>query len=602
MPRPSPARVAARYADLNPPLGYPGGPCHVMQRIRDEVRNPKLQEKLVDSVEDGDKLSNPEAAAIYDLEVDRGAGRFKKLRITPHAQYRMDQRGIIVNELRIALKSFQKAWNDDKSRQGYRWRNWEEDMARGQPIRWEDPQIKLAVVFTANRDVATLVTAYWEGQPDPRPEDEDSCSVRVGLKIAPTPGVQTYVTEDSAKGIPPSNDSREPDSAAPLPGSAVPGGAGREIGKFEYNTPDSSSDIKPRTLSEPGEQRGHPTNVLDNYITRRTFTSALVEAWEAGPPGPRRQHRQKPAERRRQNREEYRPNRMIKRRMALKRYHQFCKRNRQCKMKRELYRKHPQRYKRRAPRSVKKLPRLLKEGGDIILYDQWNPANNEIKQPGPDVNYRAEGPTTYEFRPDEREGVPPGHAPPSNQTEDVPPASSRVIPDEMKENLRDNLTYVQAAPNLRVAATIGQVLSKCDSTILNRAKAVRISPYRFNPAKGFWSFKAAGSQGTYIVRVKGVRRGNVKNLDKAQIKVSCSCPFFRWQGPEHWAKQGQYLYGRPVGTASNPKVMDPKGHHGACKHVVAALSKARGWRFSSEGTLWDQDAVVILDEDALLSG
>ncbi len=1042
MTRPSPIRVAARYADLSPPLGYPGGPCHVIQRIREEVRNPDLQEKLVDNVEDGEKLSNPEAAAIYDLESDRGAGRFKKLRITPHAQYRMDQRGIIVNELRIALKSFQKAWGDDKSRQGFRWKAWEEEMARGKPIRWEDPQIKLAVVFVVNRDTATLVTAYWEGQSDPRPEDEDSCPARIahryaariaglfqppkemvkeigawalaqiaankigliqgeirklkrhrqeespryddlrrsmkalhrllpsgksrelfkayqdfwqqalnnfgytgipklkmqsfsGLKdpkrrddltrialqaiehaeeriegslsygereipkqealikefkafakagIKPmkgneviqdfrvnlddwyvgheaiekiqdrevqeiremidrmkeryeergespdkdlqklfndmldraqkkwnsipvklmqkidskrsraywhpmshtvvievpagshpaqverslmvalihelkhmgqslmedwlggkdlmprgpgpgkpsrhittpeyqqdqeqapakgvrpknlhhlddvefytdladalrrmgremedldkrrkeydnppltgdekkavftrqigntsgwkreyddlvryidmdpffrtlkqhakpkwkkavsegykelfgsgssmvrlsfrtpfVPGVQTYVTEESAKGLPSDSDSQEPDSAAALPGSAVPGGAGRDIGKFEYSTPSSDSDIKPRTLSEPGEDRGHPTNVLNNYITRRTLTSEerLVEAWEAGPPGPERQHRQKPSEQRKQNREEYKPNRNRKRMLALRRYNQFCKKNMRCMMKRKMYRDNPRRYKRRAPQD--KAPGN-KEAGDIILYDQENPANNEIKHPGKDVNYDAVGPTTYEFAPDEREGVPPGHELPSNETDNVPPASSRVIPDSMKEELRDSLTYMKAA------ATIAQIIGNTSSTVVGRAQSVRIKPYRFNPKNGFWSFHASGSKGTYIIRVKGIRKGNVKNLEKAQIKVSCSCGFFRWQGPEHWAKANRYLYGRPTGSASNPKVMDPKGHHWACKHVVAALRKARGWRFSSPEThLWDIDAEVFPDVEATLA-
>ena len=57
--------------------------------------------------------------------------------------------------------------------------------------------------------------------------------------------------------------------------------------------------------------------------------------------------------------------------------------------------------------------------GSIILYDQENPANNEIKQPGADVNYRADSPTTYEKKPDEREGVPAGADMPSNQTENT---------------------------------------------------------------------------------------------------------------------------------------------------------------------------------------
>jgi hypothetical protein len=95
------------------------------------------------------------------------------------------------------------------------------------------------------------------------------------LKIAPTPGYTTVVTDKSRKNLPTDID-REPDSAVPLPGSATPGGAGRDIGKFEFNTPGPGSDIKPRTIGQPGEERGHPTLVENNTLSRRTMTATVV--------------------------------------------------------------------------------------------------------------------------------------------------------------------------------------------------------------------------------------------------------------------------------------------------------------------------------------
>lgn len=176
----SASTVAARHllrADLMPPLGFPGGPCHVVHRIHEEIRNSRLRDELIDDVERGMKLDNAEAAKVYDLEKERGGGRFKKMSIVPHAQYRMDQRGVTVTELRMALASFSKAWMDSRSRQGYEAKQWESDMARGQPIRWVDPRIKLAIVFQAVRDTARIITTYWEGQPDPRPGGAGSCPV-----------------------------------------------------------------------------------------------------------------------------------------------------------------------------------------------------------------------------------------------------------------------------------------------------------------------------------------------------------------------------------------------------------------------------------------
>ena len=78
--------MGVREADLSPPLGFPGGPCHVVQRIDEEVRNPRMRDTLTDKVEHGEKLTNPEAAKVYSIETDRGGGLFKTIKITPPVQ------------------------------------------------------------------------------------------------------------------------------------------------------------------------------------------------------------------------------------------------------------------------------------------------------------------------------------------------------------------------------------------------------------------------------------------------------------------------------------------------------------------------------------
>jgi hypothetical protein len=181
---PSTSRVSARYllsrrADLMPPLGYPGGPCHVVERIRREVRNPRLQKELISDVEEGGKLSNPEAAQVYDRHMEDGpGGKWDKIRIVPHAQFRMDQRQVTVPEVRLALKSFLKALGDEKSRQSPLGRRWESMLERHTPILWVDPTLDLAVVFVQlGPDIVQLVTAYWEGASDPRARGRGSCPV-----------------------------------------------------------------------------------------------------------------------------------------------------------------------------------------------------------------------------------------------------------------------------------------------------------------------------------------------------------------------------------------------------------------------------------------
>jgi hypothetical protein len=103
-----------------------------------------------------------------------------------------------------------------------------------------------------------------------------------------------------------------------------------------------------------------------------------------------------------------------------------------------------------------------------------------------------------------------------------------------------------------------------------------------------WTFTVSGSKGeAYTVRVKALPANKtVKTVEKSQVQVSCSCDFFRWQGPEHWAKVEKYLYGKPVGTASKPVVKDPDSRHRVCKHLVGVFGLARKYRVASGNTLW----------------
>ncbi len=101
---------------------------------------------------------------------------------------------------------------------------------------------------------------------------EEIPSRKGALRIPPKPGIQTYVSETSALGLPTWTDDYEDPTS--LPGSATPGGAGRVIPQFSYNGPDSESDITPRTLGIPGEEWGHPVNDTYNTVTRRVVESS----------------------------------------------------------------------------------------------------------------------------------------------------------------------------------------------------------------------------------------------------------------------------------------------------------------------------------------
>lgn len=184
--RTSTERVADRHlqADTDPPLGWPGGPCHVIDRIRDRVRNPNLREELIDDVEFGDDLSNPEAAQVYGADlVERNVEtplpfnlHARKLLIGPHAQYRMDLRGVTVPQVRAAISAWSKEWSDAKSRRSPVARRWDDDIARGEGVRYTDRRSGLTVAFDlVGSDGIKIITVFWDGGSNPQPPGDGGC-------------------------------------------------------------------------------------------------------------------------------------------------------------------------------------------------------------------------------------------------------------------------------------------------------------------------------------------------------------------------------------------------------------------------------------------
>ena len=146
---------------------------------------------------------------------------------------------------------------------------------------------------------------------------------------------------------------------------------------------------------------------------------------------------------------------------------------------------------------------------------------------------------------------------------------------------------------VKSAATIDDILNRTSATVQGRAKGIKARLVRADPKGGIWTFKVAGSEGDYTVRVKGVRKSTIKELRKAHVQVSCSCPFWQWQGPEHHAKVEGYLYGKPQGTADPPTVKDPHKQHLACKHVLSVFRLARNYRFSSNAGIFFRSDMLV---------
>jgi hypothetical protein len=128
----------------------------------------------------------------------------------------------------------------------------------------------------------------------------------------------------------------------------------------------------------------------------------------------------------------------------------------------------------------------------------------------------------------------------------------------------------------RTAATITDIEARCEPKLHSSSQGLKVKLKRVNAKAAMWTYEVQGSKSPYKVQIKAPRMGNVRDVGKLNVYVACSCPYWQWQGPEHHAKVGDYLYGKPRGTASKPDVKDPSGTHGACKPVLAVLGHLKG--------------------------
>jgi hypothetical protein len=162
------------------------------------------------------------------------------------------------------------------------------------------------------------------------------------------------------------------------------------------------------------------------------------------------------------------------------------------------------------------------------------------------------------------------------------PVVARLNAKDRERRKQASLDLVMAwGFNARLAAKISEIMAGISPKVVSGAKSVTPRLKRADPNNVMWTYVVPGSKGeTYTVRVKGLPKGNVRSVSKMDVRVSCSCPFFRYQGPEHWAKVGDYLYGKPAGKASTPDQKDPDGRNRVCKHVAAVLERAGRFNYT----------------------
>ena len=401
-------------------------------------------------------------------------------------------------------------------------------------------------------------------------------------------GYQTFVKDpnpDTSPNIPAKendgSDEREADAEKQQTLPSPPESRSKPTGKPQFIGPPSSDEAldgkplhtdKVRTVGVPGGDE-HPwvDNSTGYNQVRPDITSAVK-----GPafPGADRQNEQKGTAKRYYQKYYQKNHSKIKGRT--KKWNKKYENNSSYKKDKERREKYPNRFERKN-NGVRDPAERSKE---------WRGEQKDDKAASSVASRWLSADFLYEKRPPDMEpgqSFDRGTGPPRKPRQQTPgpdfgevtdnPGSAKVIPENKDFVNNTDRTFKQAATS-RKAVLISEILDSTFSGVHDRSKVVGIKLKRVDQQNRMWIFAVPGTKGVYKVRVKALpMKGNTQDLGKADVLVSCSCPFWRWQGPEYHAKQKGYLYGKPVGTASTPDIKDPDRHHWICKHMVAVLQR-----------------------------
>jgi len=138
---------------------------------------------------------------------------------------------------------------------------------------------------------------------------------------------------------------------------------------------------------------------------------------------------------------------------------------------------------------------------------------------------------------------------------------------------------IQAGRRTVVAAPLGALADGLNPKTVQRAKSCTATLKRADVKNLRWIFSVDCGNGAKVVKFKADRPGNVTKFHKMDFHVACSCPAWRWQGPEFASTTKDFQDPKvPLqGTASPPDIRDPERHNMICKHVAAVLSMTRDW-------------------------
>ncbi len=209
------------------------------------------------------------------------------------------------------------------------------------------------------------------------------------------------------------------------------------------------------------------------------------------------------------------------------------------------------------------------------------------------VDMRDHGAETTQFvNPDINQTLPTAW--PNWQLTDYPyrqktnPRHSSVIVSLLeKDSLADLMVHyfpirMVQSRQTKTALTIDDIARHVSEPVRQKALHCLPSLIRSDPKLGRWTFSVhCGGSGAHIVKVMAKPKGASKDVSKVDVFLGCSCPFWKYYGPDYWAHRNGFLEGEPRSNLKTPTVRDPAGKNWLCKHVLSASRLFRNYKIQT---------------------
>ena len=123
-----------------------------------------------------------------------------------------------------------------------------------------------------------------------------------------------------------------------------------------------------------------------------------------------------------------------------------------------------------------------------------------------------------------------------------------------------------------------QIFTKTKGWRRPDVSGVTVRLQRAEPRVGRWTFTTGSGKENYTTIFQFVPQSNIRQTDKLQVRVSCSCPSWLFWGAQYNAVLGDYLYGKVRPKFTPPGKRDPENRFLVCKHVLACIPLVSRYR------------------------